>query len=459
MRYVIAAVSLVVGVGACWIFARPLLRSVTGWLAALTVVTITWNAVKLGFPVSDDFLMLATVAAAVRLLSQRRSIALPTWCLAGAGLVLVSIIYNAVQPVSDDYNLNRYVQGVEAATLGAVGVLKGVVDGGKLELAMVALPIIIIAIARHRDDVMRLADLWVVSATLCCLVAITDRFAHTNIYLHLLVKGSLSGIRIAPGQRLTGGGLSDHPDHLAVAALMVLPLAMLWFARDGLRRRLAAPAVAILATGIFISQSRSGQAIGAALLLASLFLVPQTRRAAAYAAVPVLLAAGAVLLIDTHLVSEIMHHTRFGTSGSSISDSVRAQVGAQGVRDFHHNPVTGIGYQFSDQAHSIYIEALASGGIVSLVGLVLYFAGALTTLKLWLGSRIDYFAGALAIGSIAWLLNGAYGNDLINRYAYLPLALLIAIWHLRRTTVEPVPPEQVAGQPTPNHQTRLAVPA
>jgi len=104
---------------------------------------------------------------------------------------------------------------------------------------------------------------------------------------------------------------------------------------------------------------------------------------------------------------------------------VRAIVGAQGVRDFYHSPIHGIGLQVSFDASQVYLQELASGGLILFAAMSLYMLGAILTAARRMNT--SPLAGALLAALVITLALNVFEADLTDRFYYVPAAILIAL--------------------------------
>jgi len=451
VRYLISIAFVVIAYALCRRFARPLMTSKGSSLTTMAVVSIAWDAVKIGVPISDAFIVLAALALAGRLVRGQLRVRLPAPCLVGAGLIGFCILITAVVPVAQQYAATRYLisNGV-AQTLSARRILD-IAQGAKFELSMLVIPVLVITATRNKADIARLADLWVISAVVSALVAISDAAHLTHIYLTLLI-GSVQGVDLGSNR---GGGLTNHADHLATVAVMTLPVAVTWLARNRAWRIGGIGGIGVLLLGIYASGSRAGLVSGLLSLSLGLVFVERTRRLLIAALPSVVLLLLAAIAFDSHFIDSVLGHTRISSLSGSYSNIARQSLAAQAIDDFHYRPLTGIGFDVSTQAHSIYLQVLAAGGILSTVGFVAYIGGVASTVRLWVGGRYDALSGALAIATVSWLFNGTVGNDLVDRYPYIPIALLLAVWHHRSQQHTRWPSELATGRYIPAATTRV----
>jgi O-antigen ligase len=196
-------------------------------------------------------------------------------------------------------------------------------------------------------------------------------------------------------------------------------------------QRIGALALLSMLLGVYASGSRGGAvcAVGAVVLVFA--LLPRTRPHVPGILLVGVALAGIVAVVIPSLGTQILRVTRLaGNPTTSGSDLVRAQVGAQGIADFHHSPLFGIGLQASTDASQVYIQELAAGGLLLFVAMSVYMLGGA-----WAALRhIDRNPLAAAIlGSIgATLALNVFEADLTDRFYYVPEAILIAMLTIAR---------------------------
>lgn len=405
-------------------FARSTMNDFTSACVTLGVATVTWNAVKIGFPVGDLFFLVAAVPVFFRLVGERVRAPLPLACLIGIGFVTVAILLNALFPVSQDYSLGRYVVGTgNVALTEAQRVFGSIFVGIKMEVALAIMPLAVMAVTRTRERLSTLVDLWAMSSLANAFVALVDAAHLTHINNSLV--GSLS---TAGGRE---GGLTNHPNHLATVLVMGIPIVLSWWRRGGNWRRASVGGTILLAAGINATGSRGGLAVGALIVVVASLTQPSLRRALATIAVPAAFALGAVFVLDSGLIHSLLGHTRFGSSTGSGSDAIRKAVAEQAIRDIEHRPLLGVGFDVADQGHSIYLQAIAAGGVVTLIGLAIYISGVIRTTQIRVAGKLDAMVVATLVSLLGWLILGGIENDFADRYPYVPMAMLLAAASIR----------------------------
>ncbi|HZD64654.1 MAG TPA: O-antigen ligase family protein [Acidimicrobiales bacterium] len=430
--------------------ARRRLGRVAPALLAAAVGAIAWDAVKMGAPLSDlMFVVLVPVLAFIVVRSPGRAwLPRPVWL--GAGLIAVSGVVDALVPTSAAYEEGRYQAVAQFVPTVAARVRLELVSTFKLEIGLLVLPLAVVFLATSYRRVRLLADLWVLSAVASCLVALSDKAGLTHISLSLLGAVDVTGRQ---------AGLANNPNHLATVAVQTIPLTVYWMTQGGRRCRAGVVAAAVLCAGVWVSGSRGGLVTAVGALVVACLLLPRARRGlwpVLAVGAPVL---AAIAVMHPSVVGEVAHKTRILSASGSASDQQRALVLAQALRDFLHRPLTGIGFDVGDQGHCIYLQVLASGGIVGLVGFLCSVLGMLGAAVRWRVLAGDGLAMALAVGAGAWLVMGAVENDLLDRYMYPPFALLVGLTYLavRSTRGGQVPPGDAEIAPSDEPRTADSV--
>lgn len=227
-------------------------------------------------------------------------------------------------------------------------------------------------------------------------------------------------------------GLTDHPNHLGLVSMLGIGLGLGLVLSHGGRARLwAAGGVVLLALAVGLSGSRAAllglaAAIGlTALLTRKIRLLIATGLVVSLALVGVIL--GMVELPEANAVSRAA-----GRGGSAASDVERKQVAAEAFSRISRNPLTGQGFEFAQDAHNIYLQALVVGGPLALVSFV-WLSGRLG----WVGlqasratrrGRDGPVIAGLTAGYASYLCTGTFWNIVWHRYlwTYVGLLLLLA---------------------------------
>jgi hypothetical protein len=415
-------------------------------LLLAAVGTTPWNAVAVGgVKLAPALLAGATVLLAVPVLAGRVPLRVRPWMLVlGAAIAAVAVLTWFLPP-DPDYFAARYVGdgafvSPPADQVGGISAVQGL----EWLVAVVVLPVVVGVACHGRPRLpARLADAWVLGASVSAGVAVTDQLGLTHLSAAILPFVDVGGRQ---------AGLSVQPNHVAVAAAITVPVAVWRLIRGGSwgPRVVAAVCLAAIGGGLVVSASR-GAMVGAVLAaLAVLLTAPRTRRLTLPLVGAGLLAAVLAVAAVPSLLGATGERLRFaGAESADASDAVRAGIGAQAWQDFLVSPVHGIGLEVALQGHDIYLQLLASGGALLLLG----FLAALVALTVDVRALLRHpvpagppgFVAALALAVGTWLVVCVIENHLTDLFLYVPLALLAAL----RSAV-PSPPAVPDHVPPPD---------
>jgi O-antigen ligase len=165
-------------------------------------------------------------------------------------------------------------------------------------------------------------------------------------------------------------------------------------------------------------------------VFATALLMPRLRRRA----VPLLPYAGMALLVVlmfTKVGSQVIHQLRFGgDSSASGSDLQRGQDARLAYTQIGARPFAGVGFSVIQDAHDIYLQVLAAGGVVALAAFLVYLGGlAGAARRAWaVAPREEVVAVCVTIG--IWLVNGVFDDQLADKYLYVMPGLLLGLSRL-----------------------------
>ena len=400
-------------------------------LVALGVVAVTWNGVRGPGEISpfDILLGAAFVALAFSSLRGGRLPVLPGWLLlAGAGLLAAALLAELFVPnPPSEYAPVPASQAFLNQTGAGDETNSDLVMLGKLELALVAVPVLIGAVAASWRRASLVGNLWLLSAVVSAGVASLDLLLGTRI------SELATGLPFAEGRT---SGLAIHSNHLGLASAMALPLALAHAhatAPHRVRRMLGSAAIAVLVVGILASGSRASL-VGAvvAVALMPLFL----RGAQAKLAIGVI-AALMVMLVGSVVVSaagsQVVTLERLGgESGALESDSRRKDMLDASLSAVRAHGLTGVGFATARDAHNLYLQMLQAGGILGLTAFTVFASGAVR-----LGWRLSReprappdsarLAAALTVSLLVWLTTGLVQNAVNDRYIVVPFGVLLGL--------------------------------
>jgi hypothetical protein len=411
---------------------RPGLVTAGLTLTYIAAGAIGWTGIRLaGFPLGDIILLLA--GGALLAADLRRPLPkLPPWVWIFALCVLVIGTINQFAPPSVAYMTSRnelfdnYIV-IHTATLPSSNFAVMIPFVGRI----VALPLIFsLAYSYDRRALVRAALAFVAAAAFSSLIAFTDSRGITSI------GPSLTGVPVEADHRASG--LTATPNVVAMSSVLGLPF-VLWRlpTSRGRERMLVVIAFLGLLLGLYASRSRSGAGAAGLEGLIAVTWLPQYRRFLPTIGLLFGAVAAVLFAVNPGLGTSLLKGLRVVGADTSGSDAARSVVNDQGLRDFLHSPIHGIGLEVAEEAHIVYLQALAVGGLILLSGLLVYLGGAL-----WRCARLSKVE-PLAIPLFVALLGGAIFNAAQNALtpsvAYLMegLAAALPLTRLLSRTEEP----------------------
>ncbi len=382
----------------------------------LFVVTVTWNGIRFGGGAfGNAFLVVAVASLVAHVVVTREPLSLPPWLLlAGLGFLLAQVLTLVFPPNVEIASR----EAIELRTLYPTPPLllarSDIAALLKYEAAVVIVPVLLIAAGTTRVKCRRLLDLFAVSALVSAFVAVL----------------ALGGLNLAPTpfQDSRSAGLAIHPNYLGVGCTIAVPLTMLWLTRADIRWRLAgACALPVLLAGVIASGSRGGSVTILVGVVLSVALLPRLRRGLGIV-LPVVGMIGIVVLLYTGVGHHILDQVRLA-KGSDVSgaDYARGYAADLAVEQIRARPFSGVGFSVIADAHDIYLELLAAGGIIALTSFLLFCGGLVSAARRGLRGpqRDETIAASLAVG--LWLIGGVVGNELADKFLYVVPGILLAL--------------------------------
>jgi len=410
-----AALALVV------VVLRADLQRVGAAATLAAAFTISWNGWYVG-PVRPGDVLAPLALLCYVIARPDDATRTPPWWVKQLVVVIVLVtLLTVLLPISSSYLSHRLVldAGGNRITDTTSPIASNIGVALKFVEAVVIPPMAFVA-ATLRDRRMphRLAIAFVVGTALSGFVATSDRFLHTSL------GRLLTGIPNAVDRQT---GFTTQPNFLAAALVVAMPFACwLIVARDRRRVWIGGASLLFLVLGDYASGSRGGAVCAVFALVVSFGLLPRTRAAIPAIVLAFLAGAGLVAAAIPAVGAEILRVTRIsGSPTTEGSDIVRTIVGEQGVHDWVHSPVFGIGLHVSTEASQVYLQELASGGLLLLAGMAVYMVAAIAAS--WRLSRVDDLGAALAASLVSCLVLNFFEADLTDRFYYIPQALAIAL--------------------------------
>jgi hypothetical protein len=229
-------------------------------------------------------------------------------------------------------------------------------------------------------------------------------------------------------------GLATHPNHMGLVCVLGFGLTVGLASSTVGRQRLAAQvAVLPLVAGGLLSGSRA--AVLGMIVVVPLWSVLSGRWALAWR----FLLAGVVLVVALglgllHLPANNGATRLLGDRSSAESNAERVQDLQLSIDRFVRHPLTGEGFEFSQEAHNIYLQVLVAGGPVALLGLGLVvssvlrpglaIAGALRRARV---SRNVLLPLGMVSGYVGYLVASMFQNVLWDRYLWLFIAAALSL--------------------------------
>jgi hypothetical protein len=394
------------------------------WCAVGAAFTLPWNGVIFGGLRPGDGLILISLAAFVAADIRGAVPRSPWWIRQLTYVIIVIATVHVLAPVDPLYAMQRVIVGANGVPTTQVQSNLGVAF--KFVVGIAVIPLSFSYAVRYQPKVVRWLPMSMVLGTAVSgFIAFSDGLGITRLgfqFTHV-------NFQIA-----REGGLTKHPNFLAASCILALPIA-LWMAAEADRRMRYLGIIG--AVGVTLGDYATGSRGGAVCIVlggsVAFLLIPFYRkRFIAVALIGGFLAAGAFAFVPG-IGKEILKATRLGggTTATAGSNAVRAVVGAQGVRDFKHSPFFGIGLQVADQAQNVYLQQLASGGLLLFGAMLVY---ALGNLRMAFALMRYYdLAAALVATALASAVFNYLEADLTDRFFYVPVAfaaMLYTHWQL-----------------------------
>jgi hypothetical protein len=439
---ILIAVGVVIIAGTVALTSVPIDRLAFVAVGALAL-TVTWNGLRVGGGAfGNGFLVLAVLAVIVHVKVGRRPIFVPPWLLACAALMIVSALIVSIFPPSVRIqNLTQLQFNQQFAIVGVpVNVLapprSNVAALVKFEVALLLMPMVFWLVSTTTWRINRLLDLFTIGAAINALVGIADRAGFHSLSPY---SASYGGVRSA--------GLTVHPNYLALTCLFAMPLALRWVGRSSRATAAGLATTLLLVGGEYVTGSRAGEATAVGGIVLAIAFLPRLRPGLRYV-IPVLGMVAVAALAFTHAGRSIVNQLRLGgpttsTTGSNYERAIAAHVAEAQIGP---RPLEGVGFAVDNDAQNIYLQILASGGIIAMAGFLVLIGGLARCVARSLRGPVREEAIAIGIGVALWLINGYYDSQIADKYLYVLPGILIACARLssQRAARAPVEVEAVA---------------
>jgi hypothetical protein len=384
-------------------------------LICLAALTSSWNGTQLlGLKPVDVLLALAVVVGCLTVLTGSHR--LPRWIVGPALIIVVLAVLHAVAPTDYFYMAQRFQP--HSVLFAQVETESPIATAVQWLIALAVLPWLVGNVAQKAErPVEPIITASVVGVAVSAVVALSDYFGFSNIGEQLVGYVNITGRE---------SGLASHPNSLGFACLIAAPFAvrMLLCHRRWL---IALLLFGALVGGAIVSGSRGAQLGIAGVLFLCLVLTRIGRRALWPAAYVGAWIGVAYLIFNPELEGAFSKVLRFGSEiGTAASNSERGMLVTQGLRDFFYSPVTGVGFEVLTAAHCVYVQLLASGGLLLLGAMGWFWLGLMRAARR-LADHGEVLGGFILCSTLAWLVVGAIENQLTDRFLYFPTAVAVAI--------------------------------
>lgn len=229
------------------------------------------------------------------------------------------------------------------------------------------------------------------------------------------------------GRRL---GYSTHYNVLGLTEMLALALCPFLLAELSKRHRwfvfVAAP---VCFYGVWISGSRAALAVTALVAVVYPIMARSVRAGfvimgAAIAGLYVVGRAATSGEVSNNIVGRL-----FGGGSATYSDMARDQLTEVAVKDFVENPLLGAGFSEVLEAHNIYLQYAAAGGVIGLVFYLMVLA-AVALQPFRVGAPL------LVLPAMSYILIGPLTTLLWDRYIWCLLALPFLLPLRQETSTE-----------------------
>lgn len=232
------------------------------------------------------------------------------------------------------------------------------------------------------------------------------------------------------GRRL---GLASHPNSLGLISALGTGVAFAFvLAGPRLLRWLAGVSCLVLVGGMWASGSRAA-------LLAVVSAVPAVAVLSKRPRVAMFSGAAAAVVGAAVFVG-VVHAPALGDVGRLLGDRSTVESDAGRLGQLGHSldrimdhPLTGDGFEFAPEVHSIYLQVVVAAGPLGLIGLAVATGSLLSAARRGIGDRHGPVTGdrvllaGLAGGYIGYMVGAAFQNSLSERYLWLYVAGTLAL--------------------------------
>jgi hypothetical protein len=438
----IVLIGVVCGIAVLTIVSRADMRRIALGSAYVCAFTLTWNGWFVGPVRPGDVLILITLLCFAVVEPATAFRTPPWWVKQLAFVLLLGVALIVLFPPDPSYLEHRMVLGAGGQDVPVKTTDVSMVNIGvaaKFIIAIAAIPMAYTAAALvDGRAVRRLGIAFTTGAALSGLVAFIDHTGVASLGHYITHLPNISARQI---------GFANHPNFLAAGLVLAIPFAC-WMLVSRIRweQRVGAISLLSMMLGVFASGSRGGAVCAVGAVVLSFALLPRSRPHLPGILLGGVALVGVVAAAVPSLGMQILRVTRLaGNPTTAGSDIVRARVGAQGLADFRHSWLHGIGLQASTDASQVYIQELAAGGLILFIGMSVYMLGGA-----WAAFRVldrEPLAAAVLASIGATLALNIFEADLTDRFYYVPEAILVALLALEKHNAAQAAPDHTEPAP------------
>lgn len=253
-------------------------------------------------------------------------------------------------------------------------------------------------------------------------------------------------------------GLTTHPNILGFCAMLGLALTPFLLKEISSQYRwLVAASAAICAYGIWISGSRAALLVAVAVAVLYPVLARSIGAALALFGLSILPIYFVVSALGSGDPGNNIIGRLAGGGSATASDQAREELVTTATDKFLSHPIFGNGFAQALEAHNIYLQIAAAGGVVVLVFYLLVIASVIRQpLQLGKSSQL------LALPAIAYALIGPLTPLLWDRYIWCVLALPFLLPAVKKpasadTSIDRSQPEIILNESRLPHALRVDV--
>ena len=386
----------------------------------LASATTPWNGWLIGGSIrpGDVFLFIALFAffaSGVRHGVPR----VAGWAWQFAAVIALITAAHEVLPVDAQFMYQRDVL-VQGQIIHGLILASNLLVGLKFLAPIVGLPLMYAFAYRHDPRApYRAFYAFTIGTAISAFIAFSDSLGVTQLSF------SITGIPVSAGR---APGLTLQYNFLAMTCILCLPL-ILWelLSKQPRHRLWAYVFLLVIVAGLYASGSRAGAAVFVGGGLLSIAIMPPYRRVLPTVSLLLVGMLGVLFVVKPSVGSAILKAVRLTSNNTSAaaSDQARAIVNDQGTRDWEHRPLDGIGFQVAGEAHNVYLQALATGGIILLVGYAIFMLGALAhSVRQFRQTNLAY---PLFVSAVSIAVFNSVQNALTERVTYATIAIIAAI--------------------------------